>query len=315
MSTKSEVREILVVSLSNLGDVILTTPVMTALREFYPKAFISVVIGPKAECLLRGSQTIDKVIIYDKKKLNLFGKLQFVGELRKRPYDLVIDLRNTLIPYLVKARQTSSPFNRPKATAMRERHLEHLRAFQISIGKGKFHFFSEQEARSSREKLFQNGISWEGGFVVIAPGAGNYFKRWPVEYFKEVAGYFLSRGKQVIVVGSEDEKNLGEAMQNHSGKPANLCGAFSLRELAAVLHDADLVLCCDSGIMHLANELNAPVTALFGPTNENQYAKFGPYNRVIKKELPEVSKQDSMKQIPVRDVIQACEELLSAEIH
>ena len=309
------IREILVVSLSNLGDVILTTPVITTLHEHYPKAFISVVVGPKAESLFRGSATIDQVVIYNKKG-DISSKTKFIIELRKRKYDLVVDLRNTLIPYLVQTKKRTGPFMRPTAVSMRERHLSRLNFLNIHEGKLKFDFFSEGEVRSARQKLLQNGISWEGGFVVLAPGAGNYFKRWPAERFREAANHFLSRGKQVVIVGSPDERELGKDLQGVlSGRISNLCGVFSLRELAAVLNDSEIVLCCDSGIMHLANELNAPVVALFGPTDEKKYAKFGPYNRVIKPKTKETNEEKLMKEISTEEVIQACEELLSAETH
>ncbi len=315
------IREILVVSLSNLGDVILTTPVMVALRDAYPKSFISVVIGPKAELLLRGSKTIDKVIVYDKKNLGIRGKIDFVRELRKRPYDLVIDLRNTLIPYLVKTRFRNGLL-RSSQISMRDRHLSRLQFLNLPEPKGKFDFFSEQEARSAHEKLMQNGISWERGFLVMAPGAGSYLKRWKVESLREVANHFLSRGKQVVTVGSEEERGLGDKLQSVlPGKPINLCGSLTLRELAAILNDSSLVLCSDSGIMHLANELNAPVVSIFGPTDERKYAKSSAHTKVIRKRLDctpcelarcRFERQHCMEDIAPAEVIRACEELLSA---
>ena len=323
---KNDVRKILVISLSNLGDVILTTPVFSVLKGQFPKAFLSVVTGPKAEPLLEGSCTVDEVIVYDKKNLNFFQKIKFVFELRKKHFDLVIDLRNTLIPYLIHPFSYRNRFVFGKTTAsMRERHLSHLDFLNIPKMQTRFDFFSEKDREECQTKLKSKSILAEKGFMVIAPGAGSYLKRWRIEGFSNVAHYFSSQGKQIVVVGSEKERELGDQIEANSyEKIVNMCGSLSLRELAALLHGASLVLCCDSGVMHLANELNAPVVAIFGPTDERKYAKFGPHNRVVRKELDctpcelahcRFDRQYCMEDIATREVIQTCEELLGVHAH
>ncbi|MBI4388201.1 MAG: glycosyltransferase family 9 protein [Candidatus Omnitrophica bacterium] len=321
--SSNQIRKILVISLTNLGDVILTAPVLATLKKHFPGASLSVVIGPKAAGLLQGSRTVDHVMIYDKRKMSLFQKLRWVGELRREKFDLVVDLRNTLIPYLIGARYHFNSFAIKKPLSMRERHLSHLSGLRLPNFEASFDFFSEKDVQQYQEKLIRESVVLESGFLVIAPGAGSYLKRWPIDRFQEVARHFARSGKQVMIVGSEAEKDLG-AQIKQSVPVVDMCGLFTLRELAALLKDAELVLSCDSAIMHLANEQNAPVVSIFGPTDEKKYAKFGAKNRVIRVSLPctpcerahcKFKREHCMEDLSVEQVIQSCEELLYVSTH
>jgi len=97
---KSKIRKILVISLTNIGDVILTFPVIDILKRDFSSAKLSVVIGPKAESLLKGNPHLENIYIFDKRQPFL-KTVAWVNELRKEKYDLVVDLRNTAIPFLI----------------------------------------------------------------------------------------------------------------------------------------------------------------------------------------------------------------------
>ncbi len=315
------IQKILVISLTNLGDVILTTPVLSALRANFPEAFISVLIGPKADTLFQGSRTVDQVIIYNKRALTWKQKIDMVRLLRKKQFDLVIDLRNTFIPYLIQARFQNSIFFRSQAVSMRKRHLDHLNFLGLTAAENHFDFFSEDDVKRYQIKLKENQIQIESGFVVIAPGAGSYLKRWKIDRFQEVAQFFSEQGKQVILAGSEEEKALGDDIKKSNGLLLNACGLFSLRELSVLLKEASFVLACDSAIMHLANELRTPVVSIFGPTDSRKYAGEGSMNRVIRRELDcspcelahcKFERQHCLEDISSREVIKTCEEFLYA---
>ena len=172
MSKLKEVKEILIVSLSNIGDVVLTTPVITALRGHFPEAKITVVVGERAVSLLEGSRLIDRLVIY-RKKSSLFSKLGFLAELLKRRYDLVVDLRHTLIPFLVSARRRSPVLRRSRALSMREKHLEVLKKMGFEIPDLPcFDFFSAAEKKiiscgfESKRHCGRAGLDFDG------PGGG-----------------------------------------------------------------------------------------------------------------------------------------------
>ena len=123
---------ILVVTLSNFGDVILTTPVIMALVRKYPEARLTVVVGPRARSVLQRSPDIYKTVIYDK-KASLGQKLKFIAELRKVKYDCVVDLRNTVIPFLVSCKKRTPLFRKFTRVNMRDRHLEMLAGVESDI--------------------------------------------------------------------------------------------------------------------------------------------------------------------------------------
>ena len=134
---------ILVITLSNFGDVILTTPVIMTLAKKFPQARITVVVGPRARGVLQRSLDIHKIVVYDK-KASLWEKLKFIAELRKLKYDWVVDLRNTAIPFLVSCKKRTPLFRKFTKTNMRDRHLELL-----SLVKGAEALFSVEEKSDS----------------------------------------------------------------------------------------------------------------------------------------------------------------------
>ncbi len=100
----------------------------------------------------------------------------------------------------------------------------------------------------------------EGGgpLIALAPGASWPSKRWPLERWQDLAARLEGEGCQVVVLGQA-----GEGLD----RGVDLCGMTSVREAACLLHRADLTVCCDSGLMHLALAAGTPVVALFGPTD------------------------------------------------
>jgi ADP-heptose:LPS heptosyltransferase len=98
----------------------------------------------------------------------------------------------------------------------------------------------------------------DGPLIVLAPGASWPSKRWPVEHWQDLAARLEGEGCRVVVLGQS-----GEGLECG----VDLCGATSVREAACVLHGANLAVCCDSGLMHLALAAGTPVVALFGPTD------------------------------------------------
>ncbi len=307
----SKVEKILVVTLSNLGDIVLTTPVMAALRDRFPKAFMTVIVGPKGKDLLANSATINEILIYDKTK-PLFERAKWVLELRKRKFDLAVDLRNTAIPLLVGARYFNSIFFDHREKRARKKHLSRIQFLGIGEPKSRFQFFTPDEEKSALAKLRKAGVFNES-WIAIVPGAANHLKRWPYERYAEIAAHFKQKGFQTVIVGSGAERAMGDlvAKCNPGIGIINACGSFEIREVAAVLSHSKLIVCNDSGLMHLANELDIPVVAIFGPTNHLQYGKFGPKNRVVHGD----GSQFSIHQIKTPDVVRACEELLNGAQH
>src|SRR3989338_3722345 len=122
-----DLKKILVITLSNIGDVVLTCPVIDILKDIFPANKISIVVGPKAESLFAGNPNLDKIFIFDK-RASWDKAIELVCILGKEKFDLAVDLRNTAIPFLIFAKHTTSPFDpREVNRHMKEKHLNRLR--------------------------------------------------------------------------------------------------------------------------------------------------------------------------------------------
>jgi ADP-heptose:LPS heptosyltransferase len=280
------VQHILVITLSNLGDVIMTTPVIMALAMRFPSAKLTVLVGPKARALLDKSPQIHQVLVYDK-NADWRGKGRLLRELRQVRYACVVDLRHTPIPWLLCCDQRSPLFRRFRKTNRRDRHWEILEMMGFHLPNPPvFQFFDEADIRASLEKLRTSGILETGGWIVAAPGAASEKKRWPVESFQAVLGELTQRGaRPLLLVGAPNERPIVEAVaQGLSGRVVVLCGETTINETAALLSRAALVLANDSAIMHLGFELGVPTVGIFGPTDHEQYGHTSQWFRIARED-------------------------------
>ena len=317
-----KIEKILVISLSNIGDVILTTPVISLLRQRFPQSYLAVMVGPKAESLFQNSSTIDKLLIFDKKE-PLGKKVKLLWDLWKNRFDLVIDLRNTAIPFFIWPRYRTSFFVKQSSKLMRQRHLDQIEFLMpVHDFVNRFDFFSPLERQTVDRKLGQCGVYLDQPMtVILAPGAGSELKRWTVSGFSELANHFLKQNAFVILVGDEREDKIGNELERNMIKPvANLIGKLTLRELAALIDGASLVVANDSAVMHMSHELNRPTVAIFGPTNEKKYGRGGFIYKTVRLHLDcapcekaqcALERRKCLDDLSSAEVIQACDELLA----
>jgi len=320
--SNGQVQSILFVTLSNIGDVILTTPAIMALTAKFPQARMTVVAGPRAKGILEASRWIDRLIIYDK-RTSLGKRWQFLKELRKESYDWVVDLRNTAIPYLVSAKKRSPIFRSFQKINMRERHLEVLEkmGFQTSEDIPPFDFFNTHEEMGALEKIKAKGIQEKEGWILMAPAAASELKTWPLNGFREVVEKILSERKEnILLLGDQRERDLAQPLAEiNRDRIFNLAGETSLRELSAIVSRGALLISNDSAIMHLGFEMNRPVVAIFGPTNHEKYGHIGSSFRVVREpmfcspcEKPtcRFERQACFEDLKAEKVWQACRDLL-----
>ena len=299
-----ERKNILIVTLSNIGDVILTTPVIASLRATFPQARFTVVAGPKAAGLLQGSRMIDRLLIYDK-RAGLAHKLKLVRALREEFYDWAIDLRNSAIPYLVRADRRSPIFRAHREKSARKRHLEVLTMTRLPVTEsGGFDFFSAEDEATLAEKLQRWGFPLAKGCGVVAPGAGSEAKRWRIEGFREVVSRWVADFPfPVFAVGDSQEVSLGEKLASvNPSRVVNLAGLLTLRECAALVSRSSLILTNDSAVMHLGYELGRPVVALFGPTDPEKYGR--------ESEIWKIVREPDFQNLSADRVYKACGTLL-----
>jgi lipopolysaccharide heptosyltransferase I len=296
---------ILIIKPSAIGDVVHALPILNLLRLRWPKTHISWLITPACAGLLDAHPQVDEVIPFDRK---LFGRTwrsltaaselaRFGYELRRRKFDLVIDLQGLLRSGLL-ALQSGAPI-RVGSTTDREfgwmcgTHLapnnwdmiaveRNLNVAEfLGLGRSPVEFvFATTDADRS---YIATELNTDEPFAVLLPGTNWETKRWPVEKFAAMVGPLQDRfGLRSVLAGSPADALLAPQLPG----AINMAGKTTLRQLTAVLERAAVVIAGDTGPMHIAAALGRPLVTLFGPTSPLQT---GPYNRpdtVLQLDIP-----------------------------
>jgi heptosyltransferase II len=294
-------RNILVRVPNWIGDAVMATPALGALRATFPEATLVVVAQAPVAELFRPHPYCDQVITFDKplQHRGISGLLRLSEELRGRGFDLAILLQNALeaavIAWLAKIPQRAGYctdhrgllLTHPVPVGEDERRLHHTRYYLnmlASLGvRGedtRLHLQCNAVERQRAHKLLGNG-SW----IAINPGATyGSAKRWFPERFAAVADELARRCQaRLVLTGSPNEMAIGrdieQAMQT---QPLNLVGKTTVRELMAVLSWCRLLITNDSGPMHVAAALEVPVVAIFGPTDHTTTGPLTPAGRIVR---------------------------------
>jgi heptosyltransferase-2 len=277
---KSSIHKILVISLTNIGDVVLTFPVIDILKRDFSQAELSVVVGPKAAPLIQGNLHFKQIYIFDKHQPFL-KTLRWIFSLRSECFDLVVDLRNTAIPFLISPRYRTSLISASRGgTHMSQKHLRRLRSvYPYGLGSDKKYALQIlEETQRSADEILRTKIGQDQRYVVIAPGAADQAKRWTERGFAEVCYHLMKRHYMgIVIVGDEKDGSMAQRVYEVLQEDAvvNLCGQTTLAQLAAILERCSLAIVNDSAPMHMASYLDVPVLALFGPTDAVQYGPWG----------------------------------------
>ncbi|PIQ89060.1 MAG: hypothetical protein COV72_05310 [Candidatus Omnitrophica bacterium CG11_big_fil_rev_8_21_14_0_20_42_13] len=270
---------ILFITLSNIGDCVLTLPVLDILLDKYPDADISVLASPRAEGIFRKTPFIKKIFIYDK-KAPLKEKIMLIKRMMHEKYDLVADLKNTILPFLLFAKSATKLFDFSKNIMhMRVRHICRLKSYlrPADINSAGRHFFLNN--KQGQEKY--------GNYIIMAPGTKGSTKRWKEDHFIKLIKKILKQYDfTVILVGDRDDMAITNEIAYQAGKSViDLAGKTDLNELAGLIGGAKFIVSCDSACLHFASYLNVPVIAVFGPTDPEKYGPWSEKSVVVKKEL------------------------------
>lgn len=329
---------ILIVRLSAIGDVLHGLPVLNALRDALPQAFIAWVVEGAAGQLLCNHKALDELIVVPRKWLK---SPRAVVDLRRRlrglRFDVAVDLqgltKSSVAAWLSGARrrigydgrdgrELSRWLNNQRISATRthviDRNLELLAPLGIANPDVRFDLDDgPADARTAREILA--GRQLVDRFAVINPGAGWPSKLWPAERYAGVARYLGSRHalRSLVVWAGDQERAWADEIVAGSGGFAMLAPSTSLRELAAVTRRAALFVGSDTGPLHLAAAIGTPCVGLFGPMPAERNGPYGPGHVAVQKVcLTGSSRQrrtagpESMEAISVDNACAACEQIL-----
>lgn len=285
-----------------MGDVVLSTPVLKALRDAYPKGRITFMVRPAVKEIAEGNPYVDEVITYDK-SMGLFGNIGFIMTLRNKKFDLAIVLHPTIrtnwIVFLSGIpKRLGFDRKRKMGVLLTDRvpdnkhlglkheidyTLDILRYVGVSAKDRKLYVPVSRDARTKVAGAFtEGGISGGDTVVTINPGASCPSKRWPAERFAKAADELIKgRGVKVVIIAGEADKRIGEKVASlMKEKRLDLSGKTTVGDAAAVLERSKLFISNDSGPVHVACALGIPVVAIFGRKDRGlSPRRWGPSNK------------------------------------
>lgn len=334
---RAEVRKILVLELWHMGDVVLATPVLQRLRAMYPDARITLLAKAHALELLRHSPLVDEIIAFDFPWTAMSSKYDptryepsaigdLVRGLRKMDFDLSIDcrmdLRSNLLTRSIGAKRRigydfggggfllTDAVSAPPADQHKIDDWMGLLKPLEGNEKGSLEpvtpslSVTDQERAEARRVLELYDISGTDTVVGIHPGGSHEAKRWPVDNFAAVGSALVAR-RNIRLVVFVDPEGCGSDMQ--LGQNAAFVRT-SIREMMALFTQCDVLVCNDSGPMHIAAALGVPVVAVFRTGDPRAYGPRGLNHSIVGEGA--VSGSESV--VPVDDVLSAVESTLGA---
>lgn len=285
----SNIKKILFITLSNIGDVVLTLPVLSRLRDNFPEAEIDIVVGPRPKDIFAKDKRVHRIFVYDK-HVKLREKMNFISQLRGQRYDMVIDMKNSLMPFLIGARYRTGffSFGDKKLRHKKLIHLARLKAFGIAYKNQKNIYIDESDRMRVDNLLKGYGVTEHDMLIGISPASKSNLKQWKKDGFVDVIEDILKDGRyKVILIGEVNEEPISQEIAARIKKQGliNLTGKTALGELCALMERLSLLITGDSAALHIASDLGVKTIAIFGPTDPEEYGPQGPHDIVIHKLL------------------------------
>lgn len=294
----------LIVRTDRIGDVILSSPVLEALKKKYPESRVSMLVSPYTKDLLQNNPWVDEVITDNDSGFK--ASFELIKMVRQKEFDVVVLLRPTMrLTFLlyfsgIKVRIGSGYrayqflFNYKiyqHRKTIKKHELEYNLDMLTPLGVNSEKilpkiYLSPEEENYSRQIYEGLNIRKNDLKIVIHPGSGGSSLNYPLERFAVLADKLIKElSAKIILTGNKKESAQSEKMKNlMKYQPFDLAGKTELRQLCSLLKGADLLISNSTGPMHIATAVGTPVVALFSPLQVASPKRWGPYgegNEVI----------------------------------
>jgi heptosyltransferase-2 len=284
---------VLAVRFSSIGDVLLTTPLLRAIRRRHPTGRITVLTKSAYAPLLEDNPSVDALIT-----LRPDGSLPaLAAQIRSAGFTHLLDLHDNLRSRILRALAPGPWRGYPKYRAARallihgkrdrypvhrpvpERYFAAARGLEVRPDGEPPEFFLGAPAVGEVGRwLEQTGLGASRPLLAVAPGAAHATKQWPIDHWRALVDRTVEAGMDVVVVGGAADTPIAEQVAaGRAGRSVSAAGTFGLQATGALLRRAKALVSGDTGVMHMATGVGTPVVALFGPTVEA--FGFFPYTR------------------------------------
>ena len=302
-------KSILIIRLSAIGDVVMASPLIRCLRARYPQAHIAWLVQPEAQGVLSANPMLDEVIVWprsewrklwrDRQWIRLAREVtEFVRQLRARKFNMAIDIQG-LLKSGIWARLSGAPeriglgskegsallmnrvIDKPKdhtRIGSEYRHLAHV----LGLNPGAFEMdvaLSDEDRRFADLVIQRNELM--NGYVVICPFTTRPQKHWTATSWPDLASR-IQKGfgiRTVLLGGPGDSEGAQRMTAGHQHTMINMTGQTGIRQAAAIISKATLLVGVDTGLTHMGIAFNVPAIAIFGSTCP--YLETGRSNTII----------------------------------
>ena len=341
------VRRVLVVKLRSIGDTVLSTPSLIALKRFIPDAQIDILLEDWVAPVLDGFDAVDNVISVGKSSAE---RLKMVWNLRRRKYDVAFNLHGgTTATMFVRASgarhrvgysyyqypflynhllSSASDFWQKENTHSAEQQLALLGFVGVPVEdrpKSRLAVM-DSAARSIDEKVGDSAIrNPESAFALFHPTSAFFTKQWATENFARTAEFLAEKGFQIVAVASKNEGKVLEDLKHKSKVLVTTFDDLTLPEITALADKARLFVGNDSGIAHIAAAVSTPSVVIFGSSNRNHWRPWTDApNEIVYEEFPcqpcpgyeckEFGEPKCILSVKTESVIKAIERILKLDL-
>ncbi|MBB6051591.1 glycosyltransferase family 9 protein [Armatimonas rosea] len=279
-----------VVRLGGMGDILLATPTLRALAAHFPGSTIDFVVGPGMEAAVTGLPYAGRILAFDRKKHWGKGLPGFVKTLRADGrYDLFLNFQpslKTLTLMALSQPQQTIVFKkdrRKQAATGRVRHAiddfaKELVPLGITVTDRQLDFFVPEAARESLAAKLDLSVP----YIAINPAGTRDINRWPPERFAELIERLVGAGRRVLLLGGPGDLALASEIAGKTQAPVeNLAGKLTVKELGALLERATCVVTGDTGPLHIASAVKAPIVCLSGAADPDRTGPTRPGDLVV----------------------------------
>jgi heptosyltransferase-2 len=304
---RSRIQKMLIRGPNWIGDAVMCTPALAALRSGFPHAQMILLVNATIAQLLKNNPHLDRIWVYDKagEHQGLVGKFKLSQELSRESYDMAVLFQNAFEAALL-AKLAKIPIRYgyptdgrglllthraplPKAACHQVEYYLHLLSPLGLNGDSKRLWLATTDSENEAARQYIRSQGMDGEAVVgINPGATyGAAKRWPTERYALLADRLIESQKvRIVIFGGPGEEGLGHAISSQMRYPALvLSGRLTVRELMAMIRQCALLITNDSGPMHIAAAFGIPLVAIFGPTDPQTTSPLGEKSLLLRKSV------------------------------
>lgn len=338
----TKVQRVLVVRLRSIGDTVLATPSLIALRKFLPETEIDILLEDWVAPVLEGFDAVDNILTVGKDKRS---RIETAWKIRRNAYDVVFNLHGgTTATFFVRASgakyrvglasyQYNFLYTHRAPSPVEFWQTEHAHSAEQQLGllgfvgvpvadKPKSRLVITESARNSLEKKLLPITIHQSSFALIHPVAAFDTKQWATENFARVAEFLNAKNLQIIAVATKKERGVLEKLRAESKAPIEVFDDLTLPEITVLASRAKIFVGNDSGIAHIVAAVETPSVVIFGSSNINHWRPWTKApNEIVYEKMDcqpcaghvckKFDKAECIRRVTVKQVVEAAERILA----